>query len=265
MRILPFKYLLYLLIMAITAGSQTHIKPDHPHIRYFGRVDRSTPDRVVFDWPGIAIHAIFQGPSCSVILEGVNAFDVFVDGILTKTFLTTSQKATYEIVAGLTDRNHRLRLIKRSESAHSPSTFWGFILEGGKILIAPPAPPKRKIEFIGDSYTAGFANEYLSRESPAGKDDSIILAATNTNKAFGPLVARAFGAQYHIIAISGKGLIRNYNGIDKGKELPYYYDRTLISSVNNPNATIEDNILRLVATGCGQNGFIRLSTLPVVE
>lgn len=123
-----------------------------------------------------------------------------------------------------------MRIVKRSESPYNPTTFWGFVLNDGKTLVTPPPLPARKIEFIGDSYTVGFANEYLQRECLAGKDDSIILAATNTDKAFGPIIARAFGAQYQIVAMSGKGLVRNYNGIDKGRELPAFYEKTLISS-----------------------------------
>lgn len=218
--------------MVTASAAATLISPADPAIRYMGRVERSLPDRFVFDWPGITIQTVFAGTSCSAVFEGVDCFDAFVDGVLTATFQTRPQKETFAVAKNLTDRNHRLLIVKRSESAQSPSSFFGLVLDPGRKLAAAPDPPQRKIEFIGDSYTVGFSNEYMSRECPAGKDDSIILAATNTNRAFGPLIARAFGAQYHIIAISGKGLVRNYNGIDKGRELPFYYDRTLISSAN---------------------------------
>jgi hypothetical protein len=212
--------------------SQTIIKPDNPNIQYFGRVDRSRPDCVLFDWPGITIRAVFEGTSCSAVFEGRCCFDVFVDGVQQSVVRSTGPKAGYTIAQGLTDRSHKLILVKRCETVIEPGAFFGFSLDSGKKLAAPPEPPSRKIEFIGDSYTAGYANEYQSTACAMEKADSIICAATNTNKAFGPLVARAFGAQYQIIAISGKGLVRNYNGIDPGKELPTYYDKTLISSVN---------------------------------
>ncbi len=198
-----------------------------------GRTDQRSPGKVVFDWPGVTIRTIFQGTSCSAVMEGVNYFDAFVDGVLKATFCSKAAKATFLIAEGLTDRPHRLLIVKRSESAGAPSAFYGLVLDSGKTVSSPPPPSRRKIEFIGDSYTVGFSNEYLNRECPAGKDDSIMLTATNAYKAFGPLVSRAFGAQYHLIAVSGKGLVRNYNGIDKGRELPRYYDRTLISSVNS--------------------------------
>jgi lysophospholipase L1-like esterase len=227
----------FILIMTTILSAQTLISPGDPGIRYMGRVDRSLPDRVMFDWPGITIQAVFAGTTCGVALEGVNYYDAFVDGVLTATFQTRPRKATFTVAQNLSDRNHRLLIVKRSESPLSTASFFGLLLDKGKTLAALPEPMQRKIEFIGDSYTAGFANEYLNRECPAGKEDSIILAATNAHKAFGPLVARAFGADYHLIAMSGKGLLRNYNGIDKGRELPVYYDRTLIAPVNDAKAS----------------------------
>jgi hypothetical protein len=213
--------------------SQTTIKPNDPNIQYFGRFDRSQPDRVAFDWPGVSIRAVFEGAFCQAVLQGRCCFDVFVDGVPTGAIRASGQKAAYTLAQGLTDRNHKLILVKRCETTQEPVFFWGLILDKGKKLAMPPEPPGRKMEFIGDSYTAGYANEYRGAACPVGKEDSVICVSTNTNKAFGPIAARAFGAQYHIIAISGKGLVRNYSGIDPGKELPAYYDRVLISSVNN--------------------------------
>ena len=224
------KIIFILSMMTTTPAAQTLIPASDTLIQYTGRIDRSVPGRVMFDWPGITIQAVFSGTSCAVVLGGINCYDAYIDGVPVKNFTATTEKATHAVAQGLTDRPHRLLLVKRSESASMPASFYGLVLDNGKTLAALPPLPERKIEFIGDSYTAGFANEYLGRECPAGKDDSVILAATNTYKAFGPVTARAFGAQCHVIAVSGKGLVRNYNWIDKGRELPVCYDRTLVSS-----------------------------------
>ncbi|MBN1760959.1 MAG: hypothetical protein JW863_21710 [Chitinispirillaceae bacterium] len=250
---------LYLLLMTTALFSKSLIPPDHPAIQYMGRIDRHAPDRVLFDWPGITIRTTFEGTSCAAELEGVNCFDAYIDGVLSSTFCCKTAKSIYQIAEGLTDRPHRLVLTKRSESAGAPSAFYGFLLDSGKTVTAPPPLSDRKIEFIGDSYTVGFSNEYMRMECPPGKDDSIMLSATNSYKAFGPLTARAFGAQYHIIAISGKGLVRNYNGIDKGRELPVYYDRTLISSVNKRDKSSRWDFSQwkadVVVIGLGINDF----------
>jgi hypothetical protein len=225
------KLFLFIPVVLSMALSQTTIKPNDPTIQYFGRFDRTKPDRAAFDWPGVSIRAVFEGTSCQAVLEGTCCFDASVDGIGVGTIRATGPKAAYQIAQGLSDRTHKLVLVKRCETPTEPVVFWGFILDKDKKLVAPPERPVRKIEFIGDSYTAGYANEYQGTTCPSEKADSIICATTNTNKAFGPITARAFGAQYQVTAISGKGLIRNYAGINPGQELPAFYERTLISSV----------------------------------
>jgi hypothetical protein len=216
--------------MQTTLNANSFITADNPDIQYFGRFDHSNPKKVAFDWPGVYIKATFQGTSCSVILEGQNCFDAFVDGNKTATISTGLNVDTFSIAKDLPNKAHDLLLVKRSESPLAPSFFSGLILDSGKTLVKKSAAPERKIEFIGDSYTAGFANEYPNRECPANKTDSIILTFTNTHKAFAALTAKAFSAQFQTIAYSGRGLIKNYNWIDKGKELLYYYDKTLMSS-----------------------------------
>ncbi len=216
-------------------GRDSYISTDDPLLRYMGRVARSADGGIAFDWPGITIEAAFTGSRCSAVMKGENRFDAFVDGTLAKTFRTGAGKTTISLVQGLDDGVHRLLIVKRSESTRSPTLFFGLLLDSGKTLVPLPAPPDRRIEFIGDSYTAGFACEYHSRECREGTGDSIVFETTNTHLAFGPLAARAFGAQYHVIAISGKGLVRNYNGTDKGLELPKFYPRTLLSGNDKGN------------------------------
>jgi hypothetical protein len=220
----------FVFLFTVMIYSQTTISSDDPSIQYFGRIDRSTSNCALFDWPGVYIRALFEGTSCRAVIEGHSCFDVIVDGKQITTIRTNTVKNSYILAQDLTDRNHKLLLAKRCETTEGPVSFFGFIIDKGKRLGQLPNPPLRKIEFIGDSYTVGYANEYLGVECVSGKADSIICATTNTNKSFGPLVAQAFDAQYHIIAISGKGLVRNYNGADPGKELPFYYDKTLISA-----------------------------------
>ena len=171
--------------MATICNSASLISPDNPNLQYFGRFDFSNPSEAAFDWPGVYIRAAFQGTSCKIILKGNDFFDVLIDDKPVAVIKSSSQTDTIIAANGLEDKTHQLLLKKRSESS-SPSFFQGLILDSGKALIPPPSPPARKIEFIGDSYTAGFASEYNSRECPPDKADSIIMSYTNTNKAFRP-------------------------------------------------------------------------------
>ena len=248
-----------MIILSTLSAARNLIPPSDPQFQYNGRIDRSSEKQYRFDWPGITIKAKFEGTSCAVTLSGMNCYDAFVDGVLKSTFRTGTDKESYAIAGKLTDRTHALLLVKRSESVAAPAGFYGISLDDGKKLAALDRRPNRRIEFIGDSYTAGFANEYMRQECRAGKEDSIILAATNTNKAFGPIVARAFGAQYQILAISGKGLVRNYNGIDAGRELLTYYDYTLQEAAHPANDTFRWDFsswkANAVVIGVGINDF----------
>lgn len=251
----------YIFILSIfsMAYSMNFITPDNPKIQYFGRFDFSDQQKAVFDWPGVYLQFVFEGTSCSAVLEGKNCFDLFVDGKKTAKVIVGSKKDTVELVSGLEDSTHLLILKKRTESNFTSSVFYGIILDKGKNLKDPPPVPSRKIEFVGDSYTAGFANEYKGRECAVEKTDSVIFSLTNTNLAFGPLTADRFGAQYQINAYSGKGLVRNFNGIDKGKELLYYYDKLLISpmnkSGNSPNVKFSSWKPDVIVIGIGINDF----------
>jgi len=52
---------------------------------------------------------------------------------------------------------------------------------------------------------------------------------TNADLSFGALTARRFGADYQINAFSGRGMVRNYNGIAPGTSYRTYYDRALLA------------------------------------
>ena len=183
--------------MATICNSASLISPNNPNLQYFGRFDFSNPSEVAFEWPGVYIGAAFQGTSCKVILRGNDLFDVLIDGKPVAVIKSRPQTDTIIAANGLEDKTHQLLLKKRSESS-SPSFFGGLILDSGKTVVPPPAPPERKIEFIGDSYTAGFANEYGSRECPPDKADSIITSFYNMASPQGRLFQRPVPDQRYL-------------------------------------------------------------------
>lgn len=62
----------------------------------------------------------------------------------------------------------------------------------------------RHIEFIGNSLTCGYGTEGLSKDEPFKPQTE------NCNKAYACIIARYFGADYTLIAHSGRGAARNY-------------------------------------------------------
>jgi hypothetical protein len=180
-------------IVAIISGAfcmnENFIQPDNSKIQYFGRFDFSNPKGVAFDWPGVYIKGEFIGTECKVVLGGHSRYDVTIDEKSTVTVTVDSLKDTITSAEKLERRNHSIVIVKRTESNSAPSFFYGFILDNKAKMLNPSDLPKRKIEFIGDSYTAGFGNESTSRECSPDKCNELIFLSTNTSKAFGPLIA----------------------------------------------------------------------------
>ena len=84
--------------------------------------------------------------------------------------------------------------------------FWGFVLDEGKKLVDAPAFSDRKIEFIGNSITCGYGNEGLKKE------EHFDYATENHYYSYASITARNLDAQHWVVARSGIGAYRNYNG-----------------------------------------------------
>ncbi|NNH06788.1 cellulose-binding protein [Cellulomonas fimi] len=173
-------------------------------------------------WPGVYFEGRFRGTGVGVVLDDATGdYDVAVDGRTVAT-LVTPGSTTYR-VQGLAPGEHTVRVVKRSEVPWATSTFGGFVpVDGSEILSAPPARDLQ-LEFVGDSYTAGYGNTSTSRECTGEQ----VTRTTNADLAFGALTARALGADYQIDAFSGRGMVRNYAGGEPGTSYRTYYDRAL--------------------------------------
>jgi hypothetical protein len=228
-----YKLLITLTVISILMTSceffegSSHIDADNENIEYFGRFDFSNPKSVRFDWPGIQIRTSFEGTSCSIILkDGNNDYNVFIDGKLHKIF-QTNEDTIYLIANGLTDKIHSLLITKRTEALFGIAAFEGFILDGGKDLVESfeIIKPKRKIEFVGDSYFTGFGADGDSADCLFSRETE------NSYLSFGPQLARKLNADYSIVAISGVGVTKNYGDSLRTSEfpLPFYYERTCMN------------------------------------
>jgi lysophospholipase L1-like esterase len=195
-------------------------------------------------WPGTYFEARFKGTEVHLRLnDSVNRFNVYVDGQI---IATPSRPGEGDIVLGpLKPGDHTIRAEKLSES-WAPAQFTGFFVsDPANVLPAPEALP-REVEFIGDSYTVGYGNTSSTRECPGGQ----VWATTNTQLAFGPQTAKHFVADYRVNAISGRGLVRNYNGGD-GLHLPQAYPYT----VQPQMIETADWRPQIIVIGLGTNDF----------
>jgi lysophospholipase L1-like esterase len=174
-----------------------------------------------YQWPGLYFEAKFKGRS--VWFEtgpGDGILHVSVDGVPAGT-LVKPRPGSWR-VDGLENGTHVVRVEAVTESQDAPNTFIGFALPGE--TRAMPLPPRpRQIEFIGDSHTVGYGNTSKTRDCT--EDD--VWATTDASAAFGPTVARHYDADYQVNAISGRGIVRNYDG-SEGDPLPVAYPFVLL-------------------------------------
>jgi lysophospholipase L1-like esterase len=235
------------------------VPPSDPNIQYFGRWDLSNPKIAEADWPGVYLKVVFEGTGISVALEGQNVFEAMIDGSSSAILGVTDSLKTFSVASGLEPGRHTLILNKRSESQTSSTRFFGLDLPSGTKLLAPPARPQRRIEFIGDSYTVGYGMESPSREPGNLSEDSLLLWTTNTPQSFGALIAKGTGAEYQINAFSGRGLARNINGMEPKKTFGYFYGCTLMSGCNttgkSPRWDFNSWHPQVIIIGLGINDF----------
>ena len=183
---------------------------------------------VDYTWPGIYFEGRFQGTGVGIVLnDSTNDYDVAIDGATVAT-LTTPGQTTYW-VDNLATGTHTVRLVKRTESPWNAGQFGGFVPAAGGSILSGPAARSRQIEFIGDSYTAGYGNQATQHDcsSIGGVEHN-----SNADESFGALTAHSLNADYQINAMSGMGVVRNYNGSSPGTSFLTYYGKTL-QAVNN--------------------------------
>lgn len=202
------KNLAILLFLAFGVLSCTHTKTkfiasDNPQIEYWGRMDKSVAGQTTLYWSGSSIKFNFEGESVKVLMQdetGDNYYNVIVDNDSVVLLRPDTVKQYYTLAKNLTDGSHTLEIFKRTEYDRGYTNFFGFELEGNAKLLAKPQAKKRKIEFYGNSITAGYGVEDTS-----GKDrpDSIF---TNNYLSYAPITARHFDAEYRCICKSGIGI-----------------------------------------------------------
>jgi lysophospholipase L1-like esterase len=209
---------------AVPASTAAGFVPaDHPLIRYTGRIDFSDPRRPRFDWPAVTIEAAFEGGSITALLDdGGNSYDVTIDG-RTSVLRTQPGQTRYLLAEGLGRGQHALRLVKRTETFYGTPQFLGLELDEGRELLPLPPAKARRIEFVGDSITAGYGVE--------GDSPTCIFSPETENAAltYAAQTAELLNAAYTIAAVSGVGVVRNYNsdGAMSAGTMITYYGRTV--------------------------------------
>lgn len=186
-----------------TASSEAIIfTADDQRIRYDGRFDFQDPLAPSFDWSGSAIEFVFSGSSLTIFLEdGRNSYNVIVDG-QSQVLETEPGVEKYLVAEELQAGEHLFRIIKRTEAYVGAAIFKGVQITGGQ-LQQPPTGAAPRLEFIGDSITAGYGNE---GQTP---DCWFTPQTQNADLSYAALTAGELDAEHTLVALSGLGVVRN--------------------------------------------------------
>lgn len=175
-----------------------------------------------YQWPGSYFRVAFDGTRAYFrVVKGNEILHVVVDGQNVAQLLKPA--AGVYGVEGLGKEKHTIGIFVATESQDAPNTFGGFAIPSGEKAL--PLPQRhRQIEFIGDSHTVGYGDLSDTRKCTRAK----VWTDTDNTRSFGPMTARHYNADYQINAISGRGVVRSYNGA-KVDTLPEVYPYVLFN------------------------------------
>jgi len=185
-----------------------------------GRIETVTGQYAKFYWPGTSVTINFKGTEIKATLkngEEDTYFYAIVDGKeneATKIKADTI-KSTIMLASGLENVKHSVQLFKLSNNT-SYTYFYNFELADGSELLEAAPLPQRKIEFYGNSITAGHGVDVLPEGEDSGSPDYF-----NNYWTYAARTARHFNAQYSCIARSGIGIMLSWFP----EIMPEVYDR----------------------------------------
>ena len=204
-RRLIFAVLALLCAGAVSAQERTEAPAASSEVRYVGRTQTNGGD-VSFDWSGTCFECRFTGGSLAMRVSDTkkNYYNLTVDGRDAGVVTTFGTDSVVVLAEKLGRGEHTVRMQKRTEGEQGRTTIHAFLLDRGRRLLPAAPAPGRHIEFIGNSLTCGYGTEGLSKDEPFKPQTE------NCNKAYACIIARYFGADYTLIAHSGRGAARNY-------------------------------------------------------
>src|SRR5258708_1747912 len=205
-----------------------------PAIYYFGRVKRE--ENTLWTWPGSGLRVVYTNSTSVTVRIYANDFwDESTKGMPKIVWYRIDRGEWQRFIVGGGSLNnvelnvprdtkpHQLDLMKASEGQ---LTFQALLLDQFG-AVQSPTVPDRKIEFIGDSVTAGY--------KIYGQASFEVAEDHDARSSFAWITGERLGAQIRMIAVTGRGMVHNFGmPPGAGRLLPAYYP-TLIRESDAPN------------------------------
>jgi lysophospholipase L1-like esterase len=241
------------------ADGMVDVPPDDPNIFYLGRVDCDAAGPS-FAFPAVSVRVRFQGDALDLRLRdsgtgtatSTNYYDVSIDGGEPTRLAVTAGDQVYPLARDLGPGEHGAEIIKRVESGGNSGKgqVLGLRVREGTTL-QPVAAKPLLVEFVGDSITCGYGNEVSTTTPELSPFTSI---NENANAAYGAVAARLLDADYVAVAISGRGVYRNYSD-GAGELAPVFYEDTLPDDAAAPPWDFARYAPDVVVVNLGTNDF----------
>jgi len=248
----------------ISAGTTEKVVDEHTYdldkeVRFFGRTWNDGV-RYYFNWSASGFTFSFTGSGATATIHsnapgGDNGawIKIYVDGVWKKDVVLASTEQDVVLAKNL-DPNvmHTVKVVKRTNARSSTAAVSKITIADGK-KEAPEAAKTRLIEFVGDSLTVGYG-------SIADKATAWSTATEDVMKTYIPAIADAFDAEYNVIAVSGRGVVKNYGG-DTDKLMGEIYPQTDIYNKTGAKWDFEGNQPDVIVINLGENdGTMGVST-----
>lgn len=196
-----------------------------PRLRVEGRAV-VRPEGPQFAWPASSVHLRFRGRTLDLRVRDtptqdrvrdLDALGVFIDGAPMNRLALREGAAVYRAAMRLPEGEHVVSVVKLTEAEAGAVTLLG-VGTDGPLEPAPPPHPLRLLA-IGDSITAG----YGAAGPPGCHYDAAFADAA---RAWVSRAARSLGAELHVVAWSGRGVVWNHHP-DADATVPVLMERTL--------------------------------------
>ena len=221
------KYIFICLLLfanAVIMKADTFVSALNENIRYVGRVSLASGKYVRYNYPGVQIRAVFQGTSLKMKMKPNSGYYmVEIDDMEPKKILCPENDSILNVAKDLESGLHYATITFVIEGLHHRPEFWGFLLDDNCTLPSAPMMPKHRIEFIGNSITCGFGIE------GANAKERFRYSTENQYYTYAAITARNLDAECFVVARSGIGMYRNYNGklLGDAEIMPVVYPYTL--------------------------------------
>lgn len=226
MRLSFFLLLPVIILASCTSGRPVDIPATSEDILYMGRTVTTPDGAVAFNYPGVTAMLRFEGRSIELLTSpGSGYWMVEVDSLPAVKREIASGDSVSLVADYLSEGPHSTRITYCIEGYEKNPEIRGFRLAPGGSMLPAPERPALKMEFIGNSITCGYGIE---------ADSAAIHFSYDTENhclTYAYLTARELDADFNVVARSGIGMYRNYNGPREGdghQTMTLEYDNALL-------------------------------------